>query len=93
MAPSLTGCGDSLAMFPHVLEFISACVWPDASARSPGTVTLFTQDGRWKIVLNDKNTGECCFVSGETLDEAFVSAESVLEGGGGDWRAPTSKRR
>lgn len=80
---SLTGCGDSLQLFSHVLEFLSKSTWEDGTSRQTGTVMLLTESGRWKVWLHDRDAQEALWVSGETLDEALTTAEDTLQRGVG----------
>lgn len=77
---------------PVLVEFLTAAVWPDGQARETGTVLMCWEEGRWKMWLSDKDAGLQCWVSGRTLSELIASAESAIEGTGGDWRVAREKR-
>lgn len=79
--------GDWGTLFPALVEFLTLSVWEDGTPRALGTLTLFVQDGLWKVCLNDKDASRIAFVSGKTPDDALGSAEANLASAALDWRA------
>lgn len=78
--------GGPLEVYSGLVEFLTRIEWDPGEVRVPGTMMVFVEDGRWKIWLHDRDAGEGCFVSGETLHEALEAADKAIAGGGGDWR-------
>src|SRR5690348_5848143 len=53
--------GEWATRYPALLEFCTCHVWDDGSPRVPGTLTVFTDGGQWKLCLNDKDSGRTAF--------------------------------
>jgi len=74
--------------WPALWAFLAQGRWEDGTQRTPGTVTLFYEQGRLKVCLNDKDSGDVGFCSllegGHPLDEL----ERLLVADHIDWRAP-----
>ena len=87
--------GEWSSSFPALAEFLAATSWSDASPRTPGTLTLFTDGSSWKICLSDKAQSLVAFVTGLSPLEAFQAAERGLVSNCLDWRAssPTNRNR
>ncbi len=84
---SLALCDLGKAM-PTLVAFLSDATYEDLSARIPGSVTIFCPtEGGMRLCLNDKDTGECAFVSGSSLTELLMRADDGLATGSLDWRA------
>lgn len=73
--------------WPDLAAFLTQATWEDGSPRATGTAMVFTEEGRWKVWLHDRDAGQGCFVSGATLGEALGAAEAAAAGEAGDWRA------
>lgn len=56
------------------------------SPRRTGTITVFSEDGRFKAVLNDRQSGSACFVTSDSALGLLDAAEVILADGKGDWR-------
>lgn len=85
--------GEWSSSFPALAEFLAATSWSDASPRTPGTLTLFTDESVWKICLSDRAQGLVAFVAGQSPLEAFQAAERGLESNSLDWRASSQSNR
>lgn len=86
------GLGDELVQrFPNLWEFVSAAAFEDGAARQTGTVLLFTEAGRAKACLNDRECGEVAFVTGDTLSALLVNVEEGLAAEDLDWRPSRAK--
>lgn len=95
-APGAADPGEWSASFPALSEFLVAITWEDGSSRISGTLTLFTDQGLWKLCLADKAQSLVAFVSGSSPLHAFQSAEQGLVTGTLDWRSsrqPNSNKR
>jgi hypothetical protein len=84
---SYAATAEDLARWPAIVEFVSAAQWPDGTARAPGSLVMFVEDGRLKVCLNDKDQGAVCFVTARSLLELLDAVETILCNGKGDWRA------
>jgi hypothetical protein len=72
---------------PALVEFLAACQWSDGSPRLPGSLTLFTDQGQWKVCLSDRDQARVAFVTASSPQEALEVAESRFVSGTLDWRA------
>ena len=75
--------------YPTLHDFLTEVVWDDGKPRKPGTFLLFTDAGRWKACIHDKDARTACFVTGESVDSLFQSMEVGLAEGTLDWRKDT----
>jgi hypothetical protein len=78
--------GEWLQLFPAFVEFLAVTRWPDGAPRLPGSATLFTDQGAWKICLSDKDQARVAFVSASSPQAAFQAAEKALVADCLDWR-------
>lgn len=51
-----------------------------------GCITVFWEDGVFKVSINDRPLGRSCFVSSEELSTAFAIADRGLRSGTLKWR-------
>lgn len=72
--------------------FLSDPEWDDGGARELGTVLVFCEGNHWKLCLNDRDQGRVGFVSGFTIEEALLSAETQLAEDRLDWRASGGRK-
>ncbi len=73
--------------FSTLLSFVADTTYADGEVRTPGSITIFkAQDGGLRLCLNDKNTEESAFISGNSLTELFEDAEQGLLFQALDWR-------
>lgn len=72
-------------LYPHLAEFL---VKSRGSGQTPstGTVTLFLEQGRFKLCLNDRPRSRSTFVSGRTLYEALGAADAGIGSNRLKWR-------
>lgn len=80
-----------LASYPALFEYLTASSVGE-QARETSTVTLFVEDGRFKLWLNDRDRAQGACVSSGTFAEALDQLEEGLAEGGLDWR-PAKKKR
>lgn len=86
--------GDPLqAAYPQITEFLTAEVWEDGSSRQTATLTVFWEDARWKLCLNDRAVGRTGWVSGRSLSEALVALEAGLLEDDLDWRRKGNRKK
>jgi hypothetical protein len=72
--------------FPQLHQHLADPKWDDGTERDLSTLSIFSQDGRWKLCLSDRDGGKIVFLSGSTLEEAFLALERGLEAGTLEWR-------
>jgi hypothetical protein len=90
-AQPLEACKFSAA-HPNLVSFISQHAWEDGQSRVPGTVTFLFDGGQVKAALNDRDSGQGCFVSAKTFTSLLTVIESVLGGAPADWRVKEQPR-
>lgn len=82
---------------PALWEFLTAVAWDDGEERRTGTLLLFTEEGRWKCCVNDRDAGLVTFVAAESPDQLLRSVDKGLVDDTLDWRksqgAPSARRR
>jgi len=81
-----TSCSIS-STFPTLAEFLAETEWEDGSSRIPGTVMLFTEDGRWKAWVHDRDQGIGAFLSNTGLQSLLSALDRALRTNDLDWRA------
>lgn len=85
-SPAASEDGTALKPYPQLQAFLRETAWDDGTARQTATLMIFAEDGRWKAMLNDRQEGCVCFVSGECVSEALKSLEKGLSNASLDWR-------
>lgn len=63
---------------PHLVEFLSAVMYEDSSARVPGYYTFRNRGASYEVTLYDPDSGSRLPCNGATIDEAFATAEKLL---------------
>lgn len=77
-----------------VVEHLRDSSWEDGSTRERSTLTVFVEDGKVKVCLNDRNSNSSLFRAADTLLEALQSLnEALAPTGHADWRAWNFKKR
>jgi len=77
--------GSFAASFPRLQAFLEHPVGNSVGART-GCMTLFFEDGRYKLCLNDRPNNRSCFVSSPVHVECYRIAERGLQGNSLMWR-------
>lgn len=85
--PSAAADAGTLKSFPAIVAYLTETAWDDGKARQTATLMIFAEDGRWKVMLNDRDAGAVAFVSGDDVRACLTSLEKGLEAGTLDWRA------
>lgn len=81
---------------PLIVEHLTHASWDDGTPREVSTITVFVNDGRIKLCLNDREAQCSLYVTADTMQGAFASLEKQLASGPrADWRkwAPKGKGR
>jgi hypothetical protein len=84
-AADLLDCEFSKA-HPALAEFVSMQAWEDGTRRETGTLFLFVDSGRWKLMLKDRDAKRVAFLTGDTLEELLQTADAGLIDASLDWR-------
>lgn len=72
---------------PRLYEHLTCVRYSDGTVREPSTITVFVQDGSFRVSLNDRDNGASLYRAGSGLTEALVSLERALgPDGEADWR-------
>lgn len=72
---------------PHVFAFMAQTRWEDNTIRETGTLTVFVQDGTWKMAINDRDANRSAFIAAANWTQLLATLEEKLEDGTLDWRA------
>jgi predicted RNase H-like HicB family nuclease len=72
--------------FPAVTEYLTSVRWDDGELRTPATILLVVNDGRWNVCLNDREHSRSTWATGDTPDEALTALEGALQSGRESWR-------
>lgn len=78
--------------YPAVWEFVTVThVDLDGleMKRQTATMSIFAQDGLWKVFLNDRETKQCVCVAAVTFTALLEVLEATLQGDEVPWRAMT----
>lgn len=86
--PAAGVLGGPFAKAPLLTGWLTETSWEDGEARTPGSLILFAQDGRWKAMLSDKDNDYIAFVSANDFLGVITALEKGLEKGDLDWREP-----
>jgi hypothetical protein len=84
--PSAAEDGTVFKGFPTLQGFLRETAWDDGATRETATLMIFAEDGRWKVMMNDREALQVCFVSGNTVGDCLRSLEKGLLAGNLDWR-------
>jgi len=74
------------AVYPALFEFISLTRWDDGTVRAPGSITVFSEDGRLKACINDKDGLRVAFVAADSVRCLALAIDGGLLDGSLDWR-------
>lgn len=72
---------------PLLLSYLQDVSYDDGSSREPSSMSVFVEDGLFKIALNDRDLKRSAYVSADTLSGCMAALEAQLGKGVADWRA------
>lgn len=78
--------GQLLSPFPELLAFLCKTSLEGGISRQPGKLSLVCESGMWKVTLNDETTGLYASLTGQGLDDLFLTIEERLERSEMPWR-------
>lgn len=73
--------------FPRVWEYLTLLHFDDGSARELSKLSIFVENGKFKVALNDAAEKASLYVSGDTVDGVLKALESTLGHDNPEWRA------
>lgn len=84
---------DLVKRYPNLIEYLTVTEFEDGSSRERSVLSVFVEDGRVKVCLNDKELERSGYVSGDTLTGVLVALEKALATEGLEWRPWGGKKR
>jgi len=78
-------CAMALTM-PQLYEYLTQKVYPDGTPRRTSSLLMFTDGPMFRLMLKDPDAGMCCWVSGRSLEGAFLALEAALCDPSHEWR-------
>lgn len=76
---------------PAFVEFMCETDDGEGNSRQTATLLVFTEDGMWKVCLNDRESQQTLWASGGSLETALGALEVMLEAPNAPWRAAKPK--
>lgn len=73
--------------YPCLTEYLFTRQWADGSHRMTSTLSIFTDNGALKLVINDRDNNRSAFISKPTWAEALEALESGLAHDSLDWKS------
>jgi hypothetical protein len=73
--------------------FLADTKYDDGKPRKTGTITVFFEDGYWKLCISDRDVGETAWLTGGDLLTLLDMAELEMDGGELEWRKPFGGRK
>lgn len=73
--------------YPNLVEWLTACRYPDGDPRETSTVVISYEQGTFKACLNDRDGKRSLWVSGMTPDDVLGRLEAALGADAQEWRA------
>lgn len=72
---------------PGLMEYLTHDKYEDGTPRERSALSVFIEDGWYKLALNDKDLRRSLYVTAESLIEALKALERHLLADTGDWRS------
>lgn len=79
--------------YPTLFAFLSDARWSSGEARETGSVLIFCQDGQFKAMVKDKDSGYIAFVTKGTFKTLLEAIERGLVEEKLDWRVDAFKTK
>lgn len=73
--------------YPNITEYLFTAFWQDGSPRVTSTLSVFSDNGSLKVVLNDRDNQRSAFFSEETLIDTLTAIEQALASNRVDWKS------
>jgi hypothetical protein len=78
--------GEDAAAFPELVEFLTLEKFADGTSRMTGSLLIFVQDGRLKVMFSDREEDLVAFRSFDSLDGLLVACNQDIKQDLLDWR-------
>lgn len=75
-----------LKNFPTLVAFLADTKWDDGTPRETGSLSVFIDQGRLKISVNDRDLNRSAYVTAEGLMEGLKTVERGLSADSLEWR-------
>ena len=75
-----------MASYPHLWRYLTQTRWEDGTARQPSSLSIFSQHGKWTIMLAEKNWGLILFATADRLEGLWEALDARLADPRADWR-------
>lgn len=87
------GVGDKefSATYPALTEYLTCERYPDGSPREKATLSVFHEDGLFKMCINERDQGLVLFVAEERFSVLLEALELVLQEDRPPWRKSKAK--
>jgi len=85
--------GAFLSDYPTVWTFLTDSKWDDGSRRERATILIIADGGVIKLWMGDKACNRSCWVTGESLEQAFTILEEQLSTSSCAWRPMENNQR
>lgn len=79
--------------WPAISEYMTSLKYEDGKKRQPSTLTVFAEDSQFKLVLNERDSGQMLWASSDGFLSCLDALEGLLEGDEPPWRARRSNGR
>lgn len=77
---------------PAVTEYLTASVYPDGGPRERSVISVFIEDARVKLCLNDRDAGRTLWRSADGIEDCLILVETAIVDGTADWRRAAASR-
>lgn len=74
------------AAYPALYELLASSQGPDGKCRLGASLSLFAEDGRLKVCVNDRTSGLVWFCTLESARGILEQVETLLQKEAGQWR-------
>jgi len=85
--------GEFEKKYPTLWAFLTDTTWSTGETRETGSVLIFSQEGQWKAMIKDKDSGHIAFVTKGTFKTLLEALERGLVEEKLDWRADAFKAK
>ena len=84
--PPRAACDEFVAEHAPVFhEFFTATTWKEVERKMP-SLTIWTEDGRFKISLSNKQTGMVAFWTLHSLENIWQELDRAIQSGNLEWK-------
>lgn len=80
---------DFMGDYPHLCQFLTERFYDDDGVRTdrePGSLSVWCSDGLFRAKLNDKDSGYCCYVAGQSWADLWSAADHACSDPEAGWK-------